>query len=117
VCERDDSHKKKAANPAMSDILKPPYTFHSLRAARRGAVIDQINERLALFETVGGLDRPPHAVAAQLLIQELGRRSQDHQTRIMIWCTIVVTVMTAVITVMTAVSTYPVARSLWPLLD
>jgi hypothetical protein len=44
-------------------------------------------------------------------MQELARRSQDRQASIMIWCTILITVMTVIIVTMTAVSTY---RLLYP---
>jgi hypothetical protein len=84
----------------MTGGLKEPYTFHNLKAASREEVIGEINSQLAsgaLGAPTGGLDKPHYLFRAQLLMQELSRRTQNRQACIMILCTIAVTFMTCVL--------------------
>ena len=84
----------------MTDSLEPPYTFDKLRTAKKKEVIGAINHQLDLFErsTVSGSDKAVNALNAQFLMQELTRRDQNRQARIMIFCTIVITFLTVVLT-------------------
>jgi hypothetical protein len=81
--------------------MQPPYTFQSLRAASRKEVVDELNRQLALVEKADQLDKPHHALRAQLLIQELAGRNQNRQACIMILCTIAITAMTALLVYLT----------------
>ena len=83
----------------MTDSLEPPYTFDKLRTAKKKEVIKEINNQLENFERlpIGGSDKAVYAINAQFLMQELARRNQDRQARIMIGCTIAITFLTFVL--------------------
>jgi hypothetical protein len=91
----------------MTNSLEPPYTFDKLRAATEKEVIAGINDQLEKLKKkllIGGSDKAVYGLNAQFQIQELARRVQerreevqDRQARIMIVCTILITVMTLVI--------------------
>ena len=88
--------------------MDTPYTFHAVRKTPEKAVIDEINNQLAL---VGRQHAPD--LRAQLLMQELARRDQDRQARIMIICTVMISALTILIAVLTAILVcHEVAHSL-----
>jgi hypothetical protein len=86
--------------------LEPPYTFDKMRDAKPEELVREINRQLEVFEASkdGGSDRALYALRAQFIMQEVSRRDQNRQARIMIACTIAITVMTVAITVMTWLS-------------
>ena len=83
--------------------MQPLYTFETLKTASSKVLIAEINNQLSQLEAAGGLDKPHHALRAQLLIQVLAARTQNRQNLIMIICTFLITIMTAVILYLTLV--------------
>lgn len=83
--------------------MQPPAgRFENLEKASREDIINQINAHLeALNSTMADFTKPYEALSAQLLIQELAAREQRRQANIMVWCAIIITLLTAVITFVT----------------
>jgi hypothetical protein len=76
----------------------------SLEKFSDGELIAAIEEELANLDGMQAEWRKPHhAIKAQIYIRERSDREQRKQTRIMLRCTLWVTVMTVAIMVMTGV--------------
>jgi hypothetical protein len=74
-------------------------TFNKLEKASRKEIVQEVNVQLEELNSMIAEFRKPHrAVYAQLLLQELAAREQRWQSRIMVVCTIIITVLTVVIT-------------------
>jgi hypothetical protein len=89
----------------MSDQLS--YTFENIRNVPREEIQNQINHHLAeASSSKAEWRRSLDVLLAQLLIQELTMREQRHQSKIMINCTVIITVLTGVIAILTGVVTW-----------
>jgi hypothetical protein len=73
--------------------------FEKLEKGSRDDIENEINYHLGqLDSTIADFRKQYHALYAQLLIQQLAAREQRLQTKIMVVCTVIITILTAVIT-------------------
>jgi hypothetical protein len=80
-------------------------TLEEQRGLSDNQLIDRINGYFRETEQ-RATDASFYPLRAQILIQELTRRDQDKQARIMIRCTLWIAALTVVLTAMTAIQLY-----------
>jgi hypothetical protein len=95
----------------------PSTSLDDLRSRPAAELVREINENLVrLNSPVAEWRKPHHALQAQLLVQELTRRDleaagkeQRRQAKIMVNCTVIITVLTVVMAILTAVMAWMTA--------
>jgi hypothetical protein len=90
--------KNGFCSPKLNGISMPSL-FQQLQKAPRSEIVAEIDHQLEeLNSQIADFRKPHHALYAQLLMQALVNREQRHQARIMVWCTVIIAVLTAAIT-------------------
>ena len=98
----------------MKSPAPPSTSYDSLRQATPEVLVAEIGEHLAAVNgDIADWRKAHHALQAQLLIQELGRRDlealtdeQRRQNRTMVCCTKIITALTVVVTILTLVTAW-----------
>jgi len=85
----------------MSDEPPTLPTFEQLSTMPKKELIRLTNSHLK--ESEKATDRAFFPLRAQIFMQELARRDQNRQARIMIVCTVLVTIITVAIAAMTVI--------------